>query len=537
MEMSMRDDIEKKMAAAGAEAPVYLHTVLERRMGDAETKAIMRRYSAYKYGSAREIAAFAAEFVSAIQKHVSSSHMSQCVVVTPPFRFSGLPSSVVPVAEKVAGALGIEYVKGYTEGDDELAVGRYTGIGNLEARLADRKKTKTRFLTADGGLHGKHVILIDDIFVTGSTLINLCHNLRQEGVTSISPFVIAYLESQSPTFEEVVNTDILADVPAFLRELNHPDLIVNRRTFKTVYLLPDADFSMVVDGLAVPSLDKLIAAGDLYVRGRQDPARLEYMESVASLRRQDIQLLTADQQRLTHVDLQTLSRLRKFVREQLHGQMILSGGYATEVLAGGSITRFHQDMDVRIFLPEGNTAEETMAKLLPVLSSAGYEGWHCIKQVAAKFKMLGKDKQGTERQLEVNFESASGTSPDGTIYVAGDKDGSDYAVSIATGTLLDNDGESIAIETRSMAETVARRIMRLSGKYMQAKRAAKPSDVRDLQRLMSSAEYDERTCAAFIANYVRTVHRLKLSDTQKAAQEEIASARQSIHDYTVEHIA
>lgn len=513
----------------------FLHTIRQTDADQSPTIELMRRYSAYKYGSPIEIANFAEELLVAITTECDIEDApDEWAIVTPPFRFSGLPSSVVKIGETVASELGVEYVRAYTEGPDELKVGRYTGLSSLDQRLADRRKTATKFLT-DRGLEDRRVMIIDDIFVTGSTFYNLQDVLGDEAARSTAGFAIARLESDSPTFEEAVNTAIYGDTPRFLQGLNHPDFSPNRRVFKTLYRMPKERFPEIVTALSQTSLAKFIDAATMYVQGDEDRSRLELMQDVLSKRESDTQPLSPEQQNLSDRDIRTLDGLQKMARETADGRMILSGGYVTEALAGGTITRFHQDMDVRIFIPHGTDVDKTMEELMPALAHHGYEGWVLAKRKGDKFKFLGVASGAAHipRKIEINFETMTETQPDdpNTVRVAGE-DG-DYEVSLAQATLQDSRGNDIPVDTRSMDAVVARRILRLTGNHVARLRDVKQSDIRDLQRLISSQRYDETQTITYLAGYLQQTSGLSAGAAEQAARAEIAETRDAIARYSL----
>lgn len=99
--------------------------------------------------------------------------------------------------------------------------------------------------------------------------------------------------------------------------------------------------------------------------------------------------ITPEQIRKTDVDIATIDALNKYA-ENNHTILVLSGGYATEALCGGKITRPHGDIDLHMPIPENQDVAEVFLEIGKIIIKEQTK-WSLRKQTDKKVEFIEED--------------------------------------------------------------------------------------------------------------------------------------------------
>ena len=103
-------------------------------------------------------------------------------------------------------------------------------------------------------------------------------------------------------------------------------------------------------------------------------------------------------------DIETIRELDKFARKTKN-ILVLSGGYTTEALCGGKITRAHGDIDAHLILTGEKSTKEIFPGIQKLLSKEETE-WKMYSQKPDKFEFredASEKKFDAKRRLELRL--------------------------------------------------------------------------------------------------------------------------------------
>lgn len=178
-------------------------------------------------------------------------------------------------------------------------------------------------------------------------------------------------------------------------------------------------------------------------------------------------------------DIQTIASLSALA-SQMGGKLVLSGGYATEALCGGRITRPHGDIDARFIFEEAVENDPVFQKVEVILKTEETT-WRTRKKGQGKADYLEEDETknyNTKRELEVYIPIPW-----------------TYNVSFEEAILIDSHGGEVAVNVIGYNDLVAHKIEKLyevrNGIDATKDRDSSETDNIDMRRLISLDRFNK----------------------------------------------
>lgn len=188
--------------------------------------------------------------------------------------------------------------------------------------------------------------------------------------------------------------------------------------------------------------------------------------------------MTKEQIRKTNLDLATIKSLNAYA--ETNGLVVvLTGGYATEALCGGDITRPHGDVDIHILVDDLGDSKQILSSIEEGIIFKESTKWKTYKQTDTKGEYREEDESKPffdRRRLEIVFH----TKEDTTWYVPA--------------FLVDSQGERISVQVVEINGLLAQKIHKIyslkNGIDTSKERHTDDRDIYDLKRLLSSPNFD-----------------------------------------------
>lgn len=207
-------------------------------------------------------------------------------------------------------------------------------------------------------------------------------------------------------------------------------------------------------------------------------------------------------------DIATISALNEFAIKT-GNILVLSGGYATEALCGGKITRAHGDIDAHLVLTGLKSADELFSGVRDLLSKEDTR-WNLRSQKTEKVDYLEDDENKEffeKRRVEVYLNSPH-----------------EGNTSYPKKKLIDSQGKEIEVCVVDLIELTASKIHKLfeakDGVDTSQDRHSSQTDHVDLKRLMKTKEYEKQKIIDAL------MHTIKLS-----GKEETRSHERALEEY------
>jgi len=179
-----------------------------------------------------------------------------------------------------------------------------------------------------------------------------------------------------------------------------------------------------------------------------------------------------------------------------------------------------------------------MAKVL-VIGSGGREqalAWKLAQssQVDKVYIAPGNGgSRGKIEKIDINFEYLAPNQPEDPNMIRTHGDNMDpYDIELTQSALIDSKANKVPVATRTIAQSTARRVLRLKGNYANKLRAIKETDLSDLHRLFSYEDYDEAKCITYISDYLQTSQGFSASDATTKAIDELTEAKKMVSAYS-----
>jgi len=188
--------------------------------------------------------------------------------------------------------------------------------------------------------------------------------------------------------------------------------------------------------------------------------------------------ITPEQIRKTDLDLASIKSLNAFA--EANGLIVvLTGGYATEALCGGNITRPHGDVDIHILIDDLGDSKQIFSSIEREIIFKESTNWKTYKQTDTRSEYREEDESNPffdRRRLEIVFYTKENT----TWYVPA--------------FLVDSQGERINVQVVEINDLLAQKIHKLyslkDGVDTSKERQTDDRDIYDLKRLLSSPNID-----------------------------------------------
>lgn len=188
--------------------------------------------------------------------------------------------------------------------------------------------------------------------------------------------------------------------------------------------------------------------------------------------------ITPDQIGKTDLDLATIKSLNAYANA--NGLIIvLSGGYATEALCGGKITRPHGDVDIHILIDDFGDSKKIFSLIGVEIIFKESTSWKIYKQTDTKSEYREEDESKPffdRRRLEIVLH----TKENKTWYVPA--------------FLVDSRGKRINVRVVEINDLLAQKIHKFyslkDGVDVSKERHTDDRDIYDLKRLLNSPKTD-----------------------------------------------
>lgn len=204
-------------------------------------------------------------------------------------------------------------------------------------------------------------------------------------------------------------------------------------------------------------------------------------------------------------DIHTIASLSALA-EQMGGKLVLSGGYATEALCGGRITRPHGDIDARFIFKENVDGKNVFPGIESVLSLEETR-WKIIKTGSMKREYIEDDETKSyfgKRRLEVGIPLPW-----------------TYDVNFDEAMLIDSNGGAVAVTVIGYEDLLASKIKKLyevrSGVDVAKDRHPSATDYADIRRLVLLDRYDR------MGVFARLVKQARSQDNAQKSWDHVAS--------------
>ena len=188
--------------------------------------------------------------------------------------------------------------------------------------------------------------------------------------------------------------------------------------------------------------------------------------------------ITPEQIRKTDLDLATIKSLNAYT--QANGWVVvLTGGYATEALCGGNITRPHGDVDIHILIDDLGDAKQIFSSIEKEIIFKESTNWKTYKQTdtRSEYREEGESKPFFDRRrLEIVLYASENT------------------IWYAPAFLVDSQGERINVHVVETNDLLAQKIHKFyslkDGVDTSKERHTDDRDIYDLKRLLNSPNID-----------------------------------------------
>lgn len=206
------------------------------------------------------------------------------------------------------------------------------------------------------------------------------------------------------------------------------------------------------------------------------------------------------------------------------GRAVVIGGYASDAQQG-KITRYHQDVDLQLYLPSGDNTgrKELLGSLFPA-----HEAW-----IATNFngthEVIVRNPQ-TNQRVDIHFYSLIQPATEGDRELVINKPFSNIPekTPIEAATFFDLEGTRQTVLTGTIEHMVARRIFAvLFHPHDLSRRAIKPSDYGDIFPLLLSSTFKQ-------AEYERQMAQILEQREKLDRVSAIASARRYLQQFIEE---
>lgn len=216
--------------------------------------------------------------------------------------------------------------------------------------------------------------------------------------------------------------------------------------------------------------------------------------------------MTQEQIRKTDLDLGTIKSLNTYAKA--NGLIIvLTGGYATEALCGGKITRPHGDMDMHILIDDLDDFKQIFSEIEKEIIFMESTNWKTYKQTERRIEYREADESKSffdKRRLELVLQTKEGKTWYGPAF------------------LVDSQGERIDVNVVEINDLLAQKIHKLyslkDGADTSKERQTDDRDIYDLKRLLNSPNVEvEKILKILAENRVQT--EVKGGETEQARKE------------------
>lgn len=201
--------------------------------------------------------------------------------------------------------------------------------------------------------------------------------------------------------------------------------------------------------------------------------------------------LTAEAVARSDKDIATISALERFAREN-GNILILSGGYATEALCGGKITRPHGDIDAHLILNGPKSVEELSSGIRDLVRGEDTK-WEERSADDKKIEFIEDVEKAdffAKRRVEVYFNPAH-----------------EANMSYPRKRLTDSKGNAVFVRVVNVVDMVSPKMVKIfksrHGVDTSKDRHTSISDYIDLKRLMELPEFDKETVLTGIAGSLK----------------------------------
>ncbi|QQG41461.1 MAG: nucleotidyl transferase AbiEii/AbiGii toxin family protein [Candidatus Woesebacteria bacterium] len=197
--------------------------------------------------------------------------------------------------------------------------------------------------------------------------------------------------------------------------------------------------------------------------------------------------ITPEQIRKADLDLATIKSLNMYA-EANGFVVVLTGGYATEALCGGNITRPHGDVDIHILIDDLHDSRQIFSSIEEKIVFSETTKWKTHKQTDTKSEYREDDESKSffdRRRLEIVLYTKENT----TWYVPA--------------LLIDSQGERINVQVVEINDLLAQKIHKLyllkDGVDTSKERHTDDRDIYDLKRLLNSPNADVEKILGILA--------------------------------------
>ncbi len=242
---------------------------LSETANDTPSKALMYRFSEYKYGAPNAIHFFGkrlAEAIRASHGEGIAKDPDAWVVVSPPYM--SIPSPSQALADYLAKELKIQRVRLHLI-QTAKPVMNYSALESISAREA-ATQSQEFFVKRPEKLLGRNILLMDDVINTGVTLRATAARLKSEyRVSDIFFFGIVSLETSKPHLEEWANSLLLRTgrLNHIIGIFNDPETIINKYAVDRILKEREEIQRAIISGLSEEGLTKFYDAVERYYFG------------------------------------------------------------------------------------------------------------------------------------------------------------------------------------------------------------------------------------------------------------------------------
>lgn len=139
------------------------------------------------------------------------------------------------------------------------------------------------YLDTDKSVQGKRILLLDDMIMTGVTMVHmtgLLYGVHQ--AAAVSGFSLLRLHYPNAAIEEHTNSFLLKEgsLAEIADILNKEAVIINRFALLNIFSAGQLDFEEIIEQLSPGAVAKLIAAGKLYFGNLENSERLSFLEAM-----------------------------------------------------------------------------------------------------------------------------------------------------------------------------------------------------------------------------------------------------------------
>lgn len=246
----------------------YVHEINDKQI-DSASKALMQRYSRYKYGDIGAIMGFSNELGALVRSLGGIDITDQpdnWVLFTPPY--STVESAVRPLGDRVASAFAIPHIDFRTSPNGDRNA-QYAGITDVQARIQAKLSVQVSVPDKEA-VRGKKALVVDDMITTGATAAYMDHVLYTNlGLKEVRTVVLIDLTTETPELEEEINRDLISsdDLQELIDILNDSHLPINRHILKSL-CGEDRGVLNAIRGNLLPSVLERMQVAEMLYYGR-----------------------------------------------------------------------------------------------------------------------------------------------------------------------------------------------------------------------------------------------------------------------------